>query len=1098
MSAIFKLTLFVVIETVLTIDVANSTIVPFPFNQFWNLSRADADAFSPYGSCRQDYRIRCCECQDACFHYGTCCIDKLWIELKNPIKLDDYVTQFLQKSTSVRTNSFTCEDVYPLAKDMGHISRSYLMVTSCKNGAKPDDVTACQSRNAANSLENMIPVIGSDNYIYKNRFCALCSFVATFELVNIGVLCPSDDEENDNVPPEDLPDQTFTWNTLKEKQDCTFSLNNTGIHVSKCKSIWNKRCPRVDNGKRDKNLIQKPYTDNELCAAYTGGYQLFPNYHCWRCRDESISDENVRSCPIILGDINRLITLHMLLQFTPSPTVPGDEDPLVLSCQGNTIPDIYQGKCVQQTCPRGYQIVQSKCINVLSDFNKLKESRLFKCLTGKPIPSSSLVDVAMTTASPATQSFLNFKITQNNNTDVIFNQSKFFNKMSSILNVPSSAFTTNSKIGHSLLVQVKYNYVNEVLSKIIGGEVFSNLTNQILDIVDTVLLTSRYQLLLTPTKTVDRFPGKQICIQYEPLDMTSFLFTDSCDVINNNSRVLQPSDVISIAIQITENKTTQHIVRCKKFMQHNLCTSFNYSISDVTFASDDSLVHIDKDGRKNLYPVGHYVPFDNNHYGVCVDAMQTEHDVLSWISGIRSVLGYVSFSGHALSCFCHVLVLATFCLFEPPRHGLLCLCVSLFLSDLIFLVIATLDAASVHVSRAMCRLIAASIHFVLLSVQACSVASAIDLFVTLGNRLTLRPQSMSFRKTSLCVLLFPLTILLLSLVLGNYNVTDIRYGDGDVCWFTGFNGRLFFYIIPGVLTFSLSVGLITYTICSLSNVYNTNKKVLKGSGAKNVSISLVALKLVVTYGVSEGIGFIQIPITGQHNMLTENERLFNFVFEFLYTIVRSYRGVLLFVIYVCKRSMIQKYKRLLRSKRCRNTSSVKRHSQKPSCEEDEEEDEDEISEADKTNTNDFKDIMNSIETSLSVAVGKELFDNQRGEDYFDSVSTKTQLKHMNSEGGDSSVEDDSFMWNMYETGSSSSLPKDRQVSFYQPESYITKSFNLNKNSSSSKFDVLTIEDSTPPAPTCSGASQVYRVRSKTISTGLSVDKQTACHVIFKE
>ena len=73
----------------------------------------------------------------------------------------------------------------------------------------------------------------------------------------------------------------------------------------------------------------------------------------------------------------------------------------------------------------------------------------------------------------------------------------------------------------------------------------------------------------------------------------------------------------------------------------------------------------------------------------------------------------------------------------------------------------------------------------------------------------------------------------------------------------------------------------------------SQRKKLKNSGRPDLNLAQIMLKLVIVLGLTEIIGFIQIPRDNQK----ESNKIVNSLFAFLYTFLRSLRGVLVFFFY---------------------------------------------------------------------------------------------------------------------------------------------------------------------------------------------------------
>ena len=100
-------------------------------------------------------------------------------------------------------------------------------------------------------------------------------------------------------------------------------------------------------------------------------------------------------------------------------------------------------------------------------------------------------------------------------------------------------------------------------------------------------------------------------------------------------------------------------------------------------------------------------------------------------------------------------------------------------------------------------------------------------------------------------------------------------------------------------------------MCRMAKDTKKNRQALSGSKTQQVNVALISLKLIIACGLPEGIGLINI----QQESLSENEHIVNAFFGFLYIILKGFRGVILLVVYVCRKYVIDMYK---------NTSIVKK------------------------------------------------------------------------------------------------------------------------------------------------------------------------------
>jgi len=76
---------------------------------------------------------------------------------------------------------------------------------------------------------------------------------------------------------------------------------------------------------------------------------------------------------------------------------------------------------------------------------------------------------------------------------------------------------------------------------------------------------------------------------------------------------------------------------------------------------------------------------------------------------------------------------------------------------------------------------------------------------------------------------------------------------------------------------------------------NNRRKQLRDSGRNEVNLVGIATKLIVLLGIVEIVGAIQIV---KAHRLNENELIFNATFSLLYSLIRSLRGCLIFLLYL--------------------------------------------------------------------------------------------------------------------------------------------------------------------------------------------------------
>lgn len=199
----------------------------FPLKEIFNISEDVKIAEENYLCSIKSIlnRNKCCECTKDCMQYKTCCIDRLW-NAEKPIPTPEYLNLLINVTNQYKDT--TCEPVFPnIGKNVqNHESEDILMISACPKEASHINKKGCKE-SFGSSYESIIPVFGSDQYIYKNSFCARCNFIKQFELVNLTANCKTRQEQNEN------PYKSF--------RSCTFKLTRTiaiANYIKTCKKKY--------------------------------------------------------------------------------------------------------------------------------------------------------------------------------------------------------------------------------------------------------------------------------------------------------------------------------------------------------------------------------------------------------------------------------------------------------------------------------------------------------------------------------------------------------------------------------------------------------------------------------------------------------------------------------------------------------------------------------------------------------------------------------------------------------------------------------------------------------------------------------------------
>lgn len=234
---------------------------PFPVGKFFGL-----DGTAVHDTLYSDTLLcngtntstkKCCNCDATCSKFKSCCVDKFWNPAR-PVNVSDYKT--LLTADTLKYKNHNCQNAISMA---GHQNNAkYLIVQSCLEEASEESKENCMKE--VDKSEYMIPVVGEDQYLYRNIHCAQCNNVNRYSPVRIVATCPNAGDEFDSFD--------------RLRYDCWYAIHPTDILIFRLKPCSNENIK--------KSLCPKTNKYYLLCNAYQGTYRLHYNFHCYQCTRE--------------------------------------------------------------------------------------------------------------------------------------------------------------------------------------------------------------------------------------------------------------------------------------------------------------------------------------------------------------------------------------------------------------------------------------------------------------------------------------------------------------------------------------------------------------------------------------------------------------------------------------------------------------------------------------------------------------------------------------------------------------------------------------------------------------------------------------------
>ena len=229
----------------------------------------------------------CCSCSSTCMLKKECCLDIAFKSaLKANIKPMAYLDKFLQKANEVKK---VCTPVLPMKTDSHrHKVQGVMMIADCPYKfitTKIMQRKCTGSQQGVKNLHDILPVIGVDNEIYKNRFCAICNGIQSYQWLQTQFSsCKSFDVETRPMELNTTQIKNFNIRKIKDVTD-----RNTSCIVI---GLFKEASPETCRFKRDSTSYEKlnrrcSEAEFHFCQSYIAvtraSGEIFYNPTCAKC-----------------------------------------------------------------------------------------------------------------------------------------------------------------------------------------------------------------------------------------------------------------------------------------------------------------------------------------------------------------------------------------------------------------------------------------------------------------------------------------------------------------------------------------------------------------------------------------------------------------------------------------------------------------------------------------------------------------------------------------------------------------------------------------------------------------------------------------------
>lgn len=651
----------------------------------------------------------------------------------------------------------------------------------------------------------------------------------------------------------------------EDETDCLYKLDKDEMFP--CYYTANERC----------NNRSSEYYD--LCNAFVGPVGQFTNYFCFLCNNgkDQLNETVDTHCKDDHEKYGLPLTWSALLVFSDQKTSTGDS---TARCDKEVnLRQLIDGKCEKVGCPVGYKVIDSKCIH------------------------ASVKDVsALLTLEEKAEIF-----------DVCFVKKNLYMYIVNTTNSLGIAMTILQKMN----IEKHVDIYRDKKTKLVKSKKHIDRQSSI-DILTTFDhgafgISKEGRIVLSPADvTVNHlhnfsqfFSHGRLCASV--VDLKNVDITMDCHVIYKD--LVINAENISLWFEWTGYSKERHVVSCQEFhLSPDTCPLRIISSNGVTFLND-KILRFEINGKVIVFAVKDYLPLFNGSYAVCDDLslIGSKTTLPSWFNIFYHIEAYISIIGSSLSLLCYFLLIVTVLVFvELQNIAGLCtfaLCVCLYIGDFLFLIVNFFSIYDVITGVLICEAISVAIHFSLLASQIWGVLLAFDVATYLTSMQSRDKNEVLKFYSFICISLTSIVIFA-SIICNQLDVLDIQYGANNICILHGFYGRIIFYFTPLLLAFVTSLLMLSILIFRLSNHVNITKEALDNN-RKDIQKSKVVLKMILICGLSEGFGLAAVG--SAH--LTDSDFLVISSINFMYSIVKSSRGIVLFVVFTYRKLVLELYKR---------------------------------------------------------------------------------------------------------------------------------------------------------------------------------------------
>lgn len=689
----------------------------------------------------------------------------------------------------------------------------------------------------------MIPVIGSDRYLYRNLYCARCNGVEKFKPVDLVCL-------HEHVLPE----------AFDIKKRCLFEIV-VGQDGRDADAV--QECDTRQNSHVGCDPAHEHYN---LCKSYSGDLVNYKNYHCYLCHNSNVAlkipiEQKCDDFVIIKPNLRKKTFVKFAIDnFRVSSITPARK----YVCESTNIFEMFGSKCRKMK------------------IDTLKDNEFDRCINGRNLT------LFATQKNQVIEEIEKNKIARN---------ISIKEKLSGIFYFVSRNVSIEEYLSDSSRTIYRIHLHGIIGTDTVIANYFFDLKNLLeAGAADYFILSQTEEPIIDEKHNVSFgnsfLGGKRICYNLKTLERSKISFTNSCRIDYNNRTSYDLSDTNTLVVFDRFN-ASRYIRVCEQYYMASTACSLKIIDANLTKDDNGTISYREQDKLLNK-TVSEYMPVLKGA-AVCVyEGPNVDH---TWIQSMEKCSFIISVTGRTLNLFFSAKIAHALFPVEALR-GHLCLTLSLFLIDTSSITAIVMSHLKSIQGLVVCHIVAIVTHFGFMMAQLWCMFCCFDLWSNLATTYFRFDRENRFTYYGIVTVLTSLAVVVFGFSMDSTGHITLGYVDHEKCMPYNLLGQFCFYIFPLVLTTALSASFLSRTIMY---VISKREKENPHAGEKEkLQVAYLTLKIILVVEFVETFGFIR-----EYDGHGEEGGIFFKVFGLLTAIVNGARGILMFCVFYDAKQRIQ-------------------------------------------------------------------------------------------------------------------------------------------------------------------------------------------------